>query len=81
MDCVNSKGFIKVTLTGPPKLKASGDVPCGDKANKGGPDGAIGIELSKQQGIPSKVTIAVTAPKDSEWSAAVDTRTTVSDEE
>jgi hypothetical protein len=75
MDCVNSKGSIRVTLTGPPKLKAFGDVPCTEQSKPGGPDGAVGIELDPKDGAPASVTVTVTAPKDSEWSAAVDSRT------
>lgn len=76
MDCISPKGSIKITLTGRPKLKAFGEIPCGEKAHKGGPDGSIGIELSKDpKEVPSQVEVAITAPKGGEWSAAVDTRT------
>lgn len=74
MDCIGPKGSIKIALTGRPGLKAVGDIPCGEKANRGGPDGSIGIELGKND-VPPQVKVVITAPKGSEWSAAVDTRT------
>jgi hypothetical protein len=74
MDCVNSKGAISVALTNAAGLNASGDVPCTEESHPGGTDGAITIGLGSKHASPS-VKIVVTAPKGSEWSAAVDSRT------
>jgi hypothetical protein len=75
MDCISPKGSIRIRLTGMPHFEALGEIPCGEKPNRNGPDGAIGIGLSdKNRTFPAKVTIAVTAPKGGKWSAAVDTR-------
>jgi hypothetical protein len=75
MDCVNSTGSIQVRLTGDsPPYDGMGDIPCGEKAQPNGPNGAITLSTNDRGGFPREVKVTITVSEGAEWSAAVDTR-------